>query len=62
MGQNMTDIYFAAIEMNGCDESVFVAADIENNPVVYFISGWENSPQFGKTVEFGLLHNLEPAP
>ncbi len=38
----MTDIHFAAIEMDGCDESIFVAADIENNPVVYFIGGREN--------------------
>jgi len=58
----MTDIYFAAIKMNGCDEPIFVAADIENNPVVYFIGGRENLSQFGKTTEFGLLYNLEPAP
>ena len=56
----MTDIHFAAIEMDGCDKPVFVTADIENNPVVYFIGGRENSPQFGKTIKFGLLHNLEP--
>jgi hypothetical protein len=60
MGQNMTDIYFAAVEMNGCDQPVFVAADIENNPVIQFIGGRKNLSQFGKTIEFGLLHNLEP--
>jgi len=60
MGQNMTDIHFAAIEMNGCNESVFVAADIENDPVIQFVSGGENLSQFSKTIEFGLLHDLEP--
>jgi hypothetical protein len=57
----MTDIYFAAIEVNGCDQSVFVAADVENDPVIQFISGRENLSQFGKTIEFGLLHDLEPS-
>jgi len=60
MGENMTDIYFAAVEVNGCDQPVFVAADIENNPVIQFIGGRKNLSQFGKTIEFGLLHNLEP--
>jgi len=57
----MTDINFAAIEMDGCDQSVFVATDVENNPVIQFIGGWENLSQFGKTIEFGFLHDLEPA-
>jgi len=61
MCQNMTDINFAAIEMKGSDQPVFVAADIENDPVIQFIGGRENLPQFGKTIEFSLLHDLEPA-
>jgi len=56
----MTDIYFAAIEVNRCDQPVFVAADIENNPVIQFIGRGKNLSQFGKTIEFGLLHDLEP--
>jgi hypothetical protein len=56
----MTDIHFAAIEMNGRDQPVFIAADIEDDPMVKFISGRENLLQFGKGVKFGLLHNLEP--
>ena len=58
----MTDIHFAAIEMDRCDEPVFVAADIKNDPMIYFIGRGENLSQFGKTIEFGLLYNLEPAP
>ena len=60
MGENMTDIYFAAIEMDGCDQPVFVAADVENDPVIQFIGRRKNLSQFGKTVEFGFLHDLEP--
>lgn len=56
----MTDIYFAAIEMNGCDQGVFISADIENDPMVEFVSGRKNSSQLGKIIEFSLLHNLEP--
>ena len=61
MGENMTDIYLAAIEMDGRDQPVFVAADVENDPVVELIHGGENLSQFGKTMEFSLLHDLEPA-
>ena len=57
----MTYINFAAIEMDGCDQPVFVAADVENDPVIQFISGGEYLSQFGKTIEFGFLHDLEPA-
>jgi len=60
MCKNMTDIYFAAIEVNGCDESVFVAADVEDDPAIQFIGGRESLPQFGQTIEFGFLHDLEP--
>lgn len=56
----MTDIYFAAIEINGCDQPVFISADIENDPMVEFVSRRKNSSQLGKIIEFSLLHNLEP--
>ena len=56
----MTDIHLATVEMNGCDQPVFVAADVENDPVIQLICGGENLSQFGKTIEFGLLHDLEP--
>jgi hypothetical protein len=60
MGQNMTDIHFSAVEMHRGDQPVLVAADVENDPVVEFIGGGEDLPQFGKTFEFGLLHDLVP--
>jgi hypothetical protein len=61
MGQNVTDIHFAAIEMNGRDQPVFVAADIEDDPMVKLVGRRENLSQFGKGVKFGLLHDLEPS-
>lgn len=56
----MTNIHFAAIEMNGRDQPVFVSADIENDPMVKFIGGRKNPSQLSKVIEFSLLHNLEP--
>ncbi len=56
----MTNIYFAMIEMDGCDQPVFIAADVENDPMIQFIGGGEYLSQFGKTIEFGFLHDLEP--
>jgi hypothetical protein len=61
MGENMTNIYFAAIEMDRCNQPIFVTANIEDDPMVEFISGGKDLSQFGKTMEFGLLHDLKPA-
>ena len=57
----MRYINFAAIEMNGCDQPVFIAANIEDDPMIKFIGGRKNLSQFGKGVKFGFLHDLEPA-
>jgi hypothetical protein len=56
----MTDIYFAAIEMNGCDQPVFIAADIENDPLIEFVGGRKDLSQLGEVFEFCFLHDLEP--
>jgi hypothetical protein len=45
VGENMPDICFAAVEMNGCDQSVITATDVKNNPVIHFIGGWKNLSQ-----------------
>jgi hypothetical protein len=62
MSQGVTDVNLTAIKVDRNNKPVFVAADIENNPMIYFIGGGEDLSQLGKTVEFGLLHNLEPTP
>jgi len=60
MCQNVTDIYFTAIEMDRCNQPVFIATDIEDDPMVKFIGRREDLSQFGKGVKFSLLHDLEP--
>jgi hypothetical protein len=60
MSENMTDVYFAAIEMNGRDQPIFIAADIEDDPMVEFIGRREDLSQFGKGVKLSFLHNFEP--
>jgi len=61
MGENMTDIHFAAIEMDGRDQPVFIAADIEDDPVVKLVGRREDLSQFSKGVKLSFLHDLEPA-
>jgi hypothetical protein len=61
MSQDMADVDFAAIKMNGSNQPVCIAADIENNPVVHFICRRKCGAQFGKVMELSLLHNLKPA-
>jgi hypothetical protein len=60
MSENMTDIHFATIEMDGRDQPGFVTADVENDPGIEFIGGRKDLSQFGETFEFGFLHDLEP--
>jgi len=61
MGENMTDIHFAAVEMNGCDQPIFIATDIEDDPMVKLVGGRENLSPLGKGVKLSFLHDLEPA-
>jgi hypothetical protein len=60
MSKNMTDIHLAAIEVNGCDQPVFVSADVEDDPMIQLVGGREDLSQFGKAIEFCFLHDLEP--
>ena len=61
MGENMANIYFAAIKVDGCDQPIFVAAIIENNPVIQFINRRKRRSQFGKAAKFCFFHDFEPA-
>lgn len=56
----MTDIHFAAVEMNGRDQPVFIATNIENDPMVKLVGRGEHLSQFGKGVKLSFLHDLEP--
>ena len=57
----MTNIYFAAIEMNGNDQSVLVPANIENDPMIYFVYRRKYIYQFGKAMKLCFLNDLKPA-
>ncbi len=57
----MTDVNLVAIKVNRCDQPVFVAANVEDDPLVNFIGGGERGAQFGEILEIGFLHDFEPA-
>jgi hypothetical protein len=56
----MTNVNFTAIEVDRSDQPVFIARNVKNDPMIQFIGSREGLPQFGKVIEFGPLHDLEP--
>ena len=57
----MADIHLAAIKMDRSDQPIFVAADVEDDPLVHFVGGWKCGAEFGKISELRGGHHLEPA-
>jgi len=57
----MTDVNPATIKVNGRDQSVFVAANVEDDPMVNFIGGGKRGAQFCKILKISFLHDFEPA-
>jgi hypothetical protein len=57
----MTDVELVTIKVDGSDQPVFVAADVEDDPLVNFIGGWKRGAQLCKILKIGFLHDLEPA-
>ena len=60
MRQNMTNIDFATIEMNNCNEAIFIATDIEYDPGTNFIGGRKGNTEFAEITKIGMPQNLEP--
>jgi hypothetical protein len=60
VGQHVADVDFAAVEMDGSDESVFVAADVEYNEVADFVCRRKGGTQGLKVREVMPLHDFEP--
>jgi len=58
MGKNMTDVNFSTIKVNRDNQPIFIAANIENNPLVYFIHRRKRCTQFRKTIEFGFFEQF----
>ena len=42
MRQNRTNINFAPIIMNGCNQPYFISADIKHRQLAHFIRRWKN--------------------
>ena len=61
MRKHATDVYLAAVKVNGRDQAVLVAADIEYDKITDFVGRRKRTAQGGKVVKFGLPHNLKPA-
>lgn len=57
----MTDIDFSTIKVDGDNESIFVTANIENDPMSNLICGGKGFPEVGKTAEFGIVDDFVPA-
>jgi hypothetical protein len=57
----MTDINFASVEMDNANKTVFVAADIEHNPVANLVGGREGCSQLIEGAKGGVLHDFRPA-
>ena len=60
MREHVPDVNLAAIEMDRSNQPNLIAADIEYAPLIYLIHGWESSAEFGKILEVGGCHHLEP--
>jgi hypothetical protein len=60
MGEDMADIHLAALEMYRGDKPIFVAANVEHNPIVYFVRRWKSGTQLTEVEKFRVSHNLEP--
>ena len=61
MDKNVSYVNFTTIEMYRGNQSIFIAADVEHYPVVYFICRWECRTYFTEIVKIGVFHNLEPS-
>ena len=57
----MPNINLPTIEMDGCNQTVIIAANVEYDKITDFISGWEGIAQFIETAEFGITDNFIPS-
>jgi hypothetical protein len=60
MGKHVPDIHFTSIEVHSSDQTIFVAANIENNKVADGICRWKNSAKLGEVREITSFHQLDP--
>jgi hypothetical protein len=61
VGEDVANVYLAAIEVDGGDEAIFVAPNVKHDKRSDFIGRWKSGTQGVKIAEFGLAHDFEPA-
>jgi hypothetical protein len=61
VGQDVADIDFAPVEMDGANESVFVPANVKHNEISDFIRRGEGGTHGLKAREVVPLHDFEPS-
>ena len=57
----MAHIHFAAVEMDGSNQAIFIATDIENRQIAYLIGRGEDCPEFVETAKFSVVDNFVPS-
>jgi len=61
VGENLPDIDLATIEVNRGNETIFVASDVEDNELSYFVRRGKGRPEAVKVVKLTAVHDLEPS-
>jgi hypothetical protein len=61
MRENVANIHLASIKVDRSNQPIFVASDIENDPIPYSVRGRESGSQFSEVVKLGMLKYFEPS-
>ena len=60
MSENVADKQHFPVEVDRCDQSIFVAANVKHVKVADLVCRIERALQFGQIVEITRLNNLAP--
>ena len=61
MGEDVANVYLAAIEVDRGDEAIFIASNVKHDKLSDFVGRWKSGAQGVETAEFALAHDFEPA-
>ena len=56
----MTDIDFSTIKVDGDDKTIFIAANVEDDPMSSLVCRGKGLSEVGKTAEFGIVYDFVP--
>ena len=57
----MADVDLAPVEMDGCNQAVFVPTNVKHDEVANFVRRWEGGSQGLKARKVVPLHDFEPS-